>query len=60
VSVAVQETGRFIGPDGTVLVLDGKVFEALQSMFRNKHTGSIVLDYRDGGVAGVKKTIVCK
>lgn len=46
--------------DNVAIEVAKELAEAILSMVRNKHTGKIEADFKQGGVAGVKKTIVCK
>lgn len=48
---------RAIGPDGAALPLTKEIFEALQDISRRKGTGSVIIDFKSGGIAGVEMTV---
>lgn len=55
--IKVEQVAQVVSPNGSErLSVPVKVFEALREFQDGKRTGSITLDIRSGGVAGVRVT----
>jgi hypothetical protein len=48
---------RVVGEDGTIIPLTKESFQALQDMWLRKYSGSVIIDFKNGGIAGVEMTV---
>jgi hypothetical protein len=49
-----------IAPSGARIPLSKEVWEAIEQISIHKRSGSVVIEFRNGGVAGVKSSLVYK
>lgn len=47
---------RIVGPDGLSIAFTKEAFDAIHHMVRTKLAGSVILDFSNGGIAGVEQT----
>lgn len=56
-SVPFSPQYQIIGADGSTIAFTKEAFEAIQYMMRSKLSGSVILDFKNGGIAGVEMSI---
>jgi hypothetical protein len=58
-NVAVEEIREayIAGGDGTIVPLTKESFEALQDMWRRKYSGTVMIHFNGGRIAGVEMAV---
>jgi len=56
-TISMPSSYCIVGPDGTAIPLTKESFEALQDMCRRKYSGSVIIDFKNGGIAGVEMNV---
>ena len=59
-TVKVEQPAQMMAPNGESLTVPMSVFRALKDFSEGHKTGSVTVEMRDGGVAGVKVMFVCR
>ena len=56
-SVAMPGPYCVVGPDGTAIPVTKESFEALQDMWQRRYSGSVLISFNSGRIAGVEMAV---
>jgi hypothetical protein len=45
---------RLVSPEGRQIALTKEIFDSIEEMQRRRCTGSVIIDFKGGGIAGVE------